>query len=148
MCCSSCYIPAWPCTLLEHHTSSTMLPPRSPTCTDGATRRVPTARSVQQSVLACACSCKPEREPNCFVACSFDISAWAGPLDVVHYTVDREDPSDGLCLSMTSGAWQGNMLMNQPNPQPTRHGASAAEKNRYSAILLGVRDMPVPAVLT
>lgn len=66
--------------------------------------------------------------------CSFDISAWAGPLDVVHYTVHPEDASNGLCLSMASGAWQGKMLMNRPNPQPARPGASSAEKKRWVAI--------------
>ena len=67
----------------------------------------------------------------CFVsACSFDISVRAGPLDVVHYTIDPEDPSNGVCLSMTMGAWQGNMLMNQPNPRPAPQGASSHEKKR------------------
>ncbi|KAL0047867.1 hypothetical protein WJX82_001975 [Trebouxia sp. C0006] len=63
----------------------------------------------------------------------FDISVRAGPLDVVHYTIDPEDPSNGVCLSMTMGAWQGNMLMNQPNPRPAPQGASSPEKKRQAA---------------
>lgn len=77
---------------------------------------------VTASVLASiSSSCAP---------CSFNIKARAGPLDVVHYTVDAEDPSNGLCLSMAYGAWQGNMLMNQPNPQSASAGASVAEQKR------------------
>ena len=64
------------------------------------------------------------------VACRFDISVKASPLDVVHYTVDPEDPSNGVCLSMLSGSWNGDMLMNQPNPRPARPGASTAEQKR------------------
>ncbi len=90
-----------------------------------------------------ACTCAPSKLISaksltrpifiqcCFVsACSFDISVRAGPLDVVHYTIDPEDPSNGVCLSMTMGAWQGNMLMNQPNPRPAPQGASSPEKKR------------------
>ena len=66
------------------------------------------------------------------VVCSFDISVKASPLDVVHYTVDPEDPSNGVCLSMLSVSWNGNMLMNQPSPRPARPGASAAEKSRQA----------------
>ena len=64
------------------------------------------------------------------VACRFDISVRASPLDVVHYTVDPEDPSNGVCLSMQSGSWKGDMLMNQPAPRPADPRASAAEKQR------------------
>ena len=78
-----------------------------------------------QNVVSAVFSLKHDCE-----LCSFNIKAWAGPLDVVHYTVDAEDPSNGLCLSMASGAWQGNMLMNQPNPQHARSGASKAEQKR------------------
>ncbi|KAL0027199.1 hypothetical protein WJX77_002651 [Trebouxia sp. C0004] len=63
----------------------------------------------------------------------FDISVRAGPLDVVHYTIDPDDPSNGVCLSMTMGTWQGKMLMNQPNPRPAPQGASSHEKNRQAA---------------
>ena len=49
---------------------------------------------------------------------------------MVHYTVDPEDPSNGVCLSMAMGAWQGNMVMNQPNPRQAPLGASDAEKRR------------------
>lgn len=64
------------------------------------------------------------------LACSFDISVKACPLDVVHYTVDPGDPSNGVCLAMESGGWQGNMVMNQPSPRTARPGASTAEKTR------------------
>ncbi|KAL0030048.1 hypothetical protein WJX79_003167 [Trebouxia sp. C0005] len=63
----------------------------------------------------------------------FNISVKAGPLDVVHYTIDPEDPSNGVCLSMTMGAWQGNMLMNQSNPRAAPQGASSHEKKRQAA---------------
>lgn len=66
------------------------------------------------------------------VVCSFDISVKASPLDVVHHTMDPEDPSHGVCLSMLSGSWNGNMLMNQPSPCPARPGASAAETSRWA----------------
>lgn len=64
------------------------------------------------------------------VGCRFDISVTASPLDVVHYTVDPDDPSNGVCLSMQSGSWEGDMLMNQPAPLPAHPHASAAEKRR------------------
>ena len=65
------------------------------------------------------------------MCCSFDIRVKAAPLDVVHYTVDPEDPSNGVCLSTRTGAWQGNMLMNQPRPRSAAPGASKAEQQRY-----------------
>ncbi len=73
--------------------------------------------------------------------CSFDISVRAGPLDVVHYTVDPDDPSNGVCLSMAMGAWQGNMLMNQPSPRQARPGASTAEQKRYAMLSVSQKQM-------
>ena len=73
---------------------------------------------------------------NLASGCSFNISVKAGPLDVVHYTVDPDDPSNGVCLSMLLGAWQGNMLMNQPGARQAHPGASSAEKKRYTVFVI------------
>lgn len=54
----------------------------------------------------------------------------AAPLAVVHYTVDLDNASCGLTLSMAEVAYSGRMLMNQPDPGQARPGMSAIARKR------------------
>ncbi len=59
------------------------------------------------------------------------ITVAAAPLAVVHYTVDLDNASCGLTLSMAEVAYSGRMLMNQPDPGQIRPGMSAIARKRW-----------------
>lgn len=45
-----------------------------------------------------------------------DILIEMSPVDLVHYTVDLDDPSCGVCLSSAAMKFSMTMLTNQPLP--------------------------------
>ena len=63
--------------------------------------------------------------------CRFQITVAAAPLAVVHYTVDLDNASCGLTLSMAEVAYSGRMLMNQPDPGHIRPSMSAIARKRW-----------------
>ncbi|KAK9806263.1 hypothetical protein WJX72_007766 [[Myrmecia] bisecta] len=63
----------------------------------------------------------------------FDIAVTATPLDVVHYTVDLEDPSCGICITAKEVTFTSSMLTNYPAPRPVTPGMSAIAVKRQLA---------------
>jgi hypothetical protein len=64
------------------------------------------------------------------LSCRFSISVTATPLSVVHYTVDVDNASCGLTLSMRTATYSGRLLMNQPAPGLIKPGMSAIARKR------------------
>ena len=62
--------------------------------------------------------------------CRFQIGIQASPIDLIHYTVDVEDPSCGLCLHTDLGSFHGRILMNVANPGRALPGTSRMEQKR------------------
>lgn len=54
----------------------------------------------------------------------------AAPLSVVHYTVDLDNASCGLTLSMGEATYKGRLAMNQPAPGVIKPGMSAIARKR------------------
>ena len=56
------------------------------------------------------------------------ISVAAQPLDVVHFTVDRADPSSGVVVAAARAAWAATYALNQPVPSFLRPAPHARAK--------------------